>query len=186
MHSILDIIQILQSAAQTVDLRPDLRLDTCILKCDLQRILIRIGELIKIDFDRRQAGGSLCDVRIAVTNKSFDLGAQAIRYRNDEPGHVRYHEKNQKKDQVAPSCPLRERDRSQWSKKDKFVGLDFRTVASMVSMVTGFRRSQRALYATQNADEISGLQFFSSRAFHALRSAARLRLADPLDSRRNI
>jgi hypothetical protein len=27
-------------------------------------------------------------------------------------------------------------------------------------MVTGFRRSQRALYATQKADEISGLQFF--------------------------
>jgi hypothetical protein len=66
----------------------------------------------------------LCDVRIAVTNKRFDLSAQAIRYRHDEPGHGRYHEKNQKKDQVAPSCPLRERDRSQWSKKDKFVRLD--------------------------------------------------------------
>jgi hypothetical protein len=40
----------------------------------------------------------------------------------------------------------------------------FERLASMVSMVTGFRRSQRALYATQKADEISGLQFFSSRA----------------------
>jgi hypothetical protein len=35
-------------------------------------------------------------------------------------------------------------------------------------MVTGFKRSQRALYATQKADEISGFQFFSSRAFHAV------------------
>ena len=127
MHSILDIVQILQSAAQTVDLCSDLRLDTCVLKGDLQRISFALASASRSSFDRGQAGGSLCDVRVAVTNKSFDLGAQAIRYRNDEPGHVRYHEKNQKKDQVAPRVLCVSEIVRNGPKKMKFVGLDFRT-----------------------------------------------------------